>query len=182
MAKALTPRQEAFCLAYVGCLNAAQAAREAGYSMRTAKKQGSRLLTNVDLSNRIEQLKAMRFEKAAMDTEEVLHELTWLARTDMADYLKVEKDGRVILRPLNQLPAGASRCIRNIRHKTTRRGNGIEETVTEVALWDKLSALEILARHRGLFEHGAEDTQRPAAINITFTQAKPPVGWEPRKP
>lgn len=37
----LNPRQERFVLAYLACLNATQAAIEAGYSQRTAQRIGS---------------------------------------------------------------------------------------------------------------------------------------------
>lgn len=45
----MTARQRAFCEHYAACGNAAQAAREAGYSERTARSQGQRLLTNADI-------------------------------------------------------------------------------------------------------------------------------------
>lgn len=45
----MTDRQRRFAEAFAACGNAAQAAREAGYSARTARSQGQRLLTNVDI-------------------------------------------------------------------------------------------------------------------------------------
>jgi hypothetical protein len=53
--KTLTKRQDAFATEYVKDGNATQAAIRAGYSKRTAKQQGSRLLTNVDLQQRLEE-------------------------------------------------------------------------------------------------------------------------------
>lgn len=52
----MTARQRAFCEHYAACGNAAQAAREAGYSERTARSQGQRLLTNVDIAAHIRRL------------------------------------------------------------------------------------------------------------------------------
>ena len=43
----MTPKQECFCHEYLVDLNATAGAHRAGYSERTAKQQGSRLLTNV---------------------------------------------------------------------------------------------------------------------------------------
>lgn len=54
---AVTDRQKKFAEAFAACSNAAQAAREAGYSTRTARAQGARLLTNVDVADYIRQLK-----------------------------------------------------------------------------------------------------------------------------
>lgn len=45
----MNQRQRAFCEAYLKCGNAAEAARKAGYSARTARSIGQRLLTNADI-------------------------------------------------------------------------------------------------------------------------------------
>lgn len=52
----MTTRQRAFCEYYAACGNAAQAAREAGYSERTARAQAQRLLTNVDILKYVREL------------------------------------------------------------------------------------------------------------------------------
>lgn len=52
----MTDRQRKFAELYAACGSAAQAAREAGYSDRTARSQGQRLLTNVDIAVYIRQL------------------------------------------------------------------------------------------------------------------------------
>ena len=57
-------RQIAFCEAYIACGNATEAAIKAGYSPRTARSQGHRLLTNADIqrfiATRNEELKSAR--------------------------------------------------------------------------------------------------------------------------
>ena len=50
----ITLRQERFILEYILSANATQSAIKAGYSDHTAKQQGSRLLSNVDIQNEIE--------------------------------------------------------------------------------------------------------------------------------
>lgn len=52
----MTDRQRRFAEAFAACGNAAQAAREAGYSERTARSQGQRLLTNVDILKYVREL------------------------------------------------------------------------------------------------------------------------------
>ena len=49
----LTPRQDNFCAYYVATGNAAEAARKAGYTARTAHNQGHRLLKNARIQARI---------------------------------------------------------------------------------------------------------------------------------
>lgn len=45
----MNQRQRAFCEAHLKCGNAAEAARKAGYSARTARSIGQRLLTYADI-------------------------------------------------------------------------------------------------------------------------------------
>lgn len=52
----MNDRQRRFAEAFAACGNAAQAAREAGYSERTARSQGQRLLTNVDILKYVREL------------------------------------------------------------------------------------------------------------------------------
>ena len=60
----LKPRHEAFCRYYVTHLNAAEAARAAGYSERTGANQGYRLLRRPAVAARLAEL---RDEIAARD-------------------------------------------------------------------------------------------------------------------
>ena len=55
MRKLLTPRQQAFVNEYMVDLNATQAAIRAGYSVKTAEAQATRLLRNVDVRNAIQE-------------------------------------------------------------------------------------------------------------------------------
>lgn len=68
----LTPKQEMFCREYLVDLNATQAAIRAGYSVRTAKSQGQRLLTKVDVSERLKVLQGKRAEKVEVTADYVL--------------------------------------------------------------------------------------------------------------
>lgn len=62
----MNTRRERFCLEYAASGNATQAAIAAGYSTRTARSQGQRLLTKADIEARIEELKQeTRREKIA---------------------------------------------------------------------------------------------------------------------
>ncbi len=52
----MNARKERFCLEYAASGNATQAAIAAGYSPKTARSQGQRLLTNVDVKARLEEI------------------------------------------------------------------------------------------------------------------------------
>ena len=63
----LTPKQEMFAKEYLIDLNATRAAIRAGYSKRTAKPQGLRLLTYVDVANLIQKGREAKLDTKAND-------------------------------------------------------------------------------------------------------------------
>ena len=75
----LTDKQERFCQEYVVDLNSAAAARRAGYSKRTANRQGSRLLSNVDIQRRISELRDGRVKRTQVDADFVVERLRAIA-------------------------------------------------------------------------------------------------------
>ncbi len=71
----LNPRQQRFCECFVACGNATQAAKEAGYSDRTAYAQASRLLRNVKVDTRIRELQAAAAKRSEITADRVLEML-----------------------------------------------------------------------------------------------------------
>jgi phage terminase small subunit len=80
---ALTDKQEAFVREYLVDLNATQAAIRAGYSEKTAQVQSSRLLSNVMVRARIDELLDTRKEKLELDAEWVINRLMQVANRSM---------------------------------------------------------------------------------------------------
>jgi len=73
MKSKLTPKQKMFCKEYLIDLNAAQAAIRAGYSKKTAKEQGHRLLTNVHIADYVQKNMNKRSEKTEITADYVLN-------------------------------------------------------------------------------------------------------------
>lgn len=80
---ALTDKQEAFIREYLVDLNATQAAIRANYSKNTAQEQGSRLLSNVMVRARIDELLETRKQKLELDAQWVLNRLMQVANRTM---------------------------------------------------------------------------------------------------
>lgn len=72
-----------FCKEYLIDLNATQAAIRAGYSAKTAKSQGHRLLTNVDILARVKELKDKRADELELDAYWVLKRLKVISDRSM---------------------------------------------------------------------------------------------------
>jgi predicted SPOUT superfamily RNA methylase MTH1 len=71
----MTPKQAAFVREYLIDRNATQAAIRAGYSAETAKQQGSRLLTNVDVQQAVAAKEERLQKKADVTIETIAQEL-----------------------------------------------------------------------------------------------------------
>ena len=76
----MTEKQKRFCDEYIVCLNAAQAAEAAGYSRRTARSIGQRMLTNVDIKTYIDAALARLQAENVADAQEVMEYLTSVLR------------------------------------------------------------------------------------------------------
>ena len=81
---ALTPKQAQFVQEYIIDLNATAAAKRAGYSEKTAKSQGQRLLTKVDVQRAVQAAKDRRAQKTGIDKEYVVTNLKGIAEKAMA--------------------------------------------------------------------------------------------------
>lgn len=79
MAALANKRHEKFCHEYIKDMNATQAAIRTGYSEKTAKMQGSRLMTNDDIKARVAELREAYFNENIMTAQQVEYELTRIA-------------------------------------------------------------------------------------------------------
>jgi phage terminase small subunit len=152
--RGLTPRQRRFVEEYLVDLNAAAAARRAGYSARNADRIGSQLLGKTGVAAAVAAAQAERAERTRVRADDVIRELALVAFSDVGQLLDLGGDAPR-LRPAGEIPEGARRAVGAIK---VRRAGGAE--VVEVRLWDKLAALRQLGQHLGLFTERHEVTHR----------------------
>jgi hypothetical protein len=98
--------------------------------------------------------------------EAVVQELEAIASGVITDVLNWDDLGQVFLTPSERLSERSRRGIKKVKVTPTQHGNSIE-----VEMHDKLSALRLLAKHRGLLEPNSDD-QRPSMIGINVTGPK----------
>lgn len=87
----LTAKQQLFVDDYLIHFNATKAAKNAGYSEKTAYSQGQRLLKNVEISTHIE----ARLKESRMNSDEVMKMMKDIAGSNINDYMKVVERERV---------------------------------------------------------------------------------------
>ncbi|MEQ6856082.1 terminase small subunit [Lysinibacillus capsici] len=95
---ALNDRQKRFADEYIIDLNATQAAIRAGYSEKTARSQGQRLLTNVDIQAYIEERMTSHKKETIAQQEEILETLTAILRgEEKSSTLRGAGQGRQVI-------------------------------------------------------------------------------------
>lgn len=165
----LTARQERFVAEYLTDLNATQAAIRAGYSAKTAKQAGARMLTFVAVADAIAAAKTKRLERVEITQDRVLEELAILAFSDVTHYV-VDDAGYVRL--ADGAPAGANRAIASIKRHINVDDAGNSVIDAEIKLWDKPGPLKLAGRHVGLFPDRIEVTGKdggPLEIKAALT-------------
>lgn len=161
-AKVLSPKQERFAAEYLVDLNATQAAIRAGYSAKTAKEQGARLLTNVHIQAAVQKRRQQHQENTGLTVERVLQEAMRLAFFDIRKLADAE--GNPI--PISQLDDDTAAAIQGLELATERsRGEDpVETVVRKYKAADKNSALERLFKHLGLFAKDNAQTNPAEAM------------------
>lgn len=138
----LTRRQEQFVCHYLVDLNATQAAIRAGYSTKTARQMGARLLTNADIAEAVEKAMQERAERTKITQDEVMRELARIGFSDMSKFARWGPRG-VTLVHNNHLPEGVSRVVQEVSQ--SKQG-------LKFKLHDKVTALRLLGQHLGMWD------------------------------
>ena len=131
----MNARQKRFCDEYLIDCNATQAAIRAGYSPKTAKVTGAKMLTNANLKAYIdEQLERIHNEKTA-DAQEVLEYLTAVMRGQ-----HTEQTLQLI-------------------------GDGVQEIADiDVSAKERLKAAELIGKRYGMFKDNVGIDLEPVVI------------------
>lgn len=143
----LTNKQQAFVEHYLRIWNATEAARQAGYSAKTANQQGPRLLVNVGIQAAI----SARLAELKMGADEVLTRLSSHARGTMDDFVRGDY---IDLERARE--RGVMHLVKKFKVTTTTDGKDFETHRTEIELYDAQAALVQLGRHHKLFTDRVE--------------------------
>jgi phage terminase small subunit len=142
----LTQRQRRFVEHYTILGNASEAARRAGYSEATVKSAGSRLARSPAIVKALDEANAARAQRTRIDGDRVLEEVARLGFVDLADLLDWS-GGEIALKPPREIAPADRAALAQITLTTGKDGARLK-----VKLFDKLRALEILAKHLGLLK------------------------------
>lgn len=139
----LTPKQQLFVKEYMIDLNATQAAIRAGYSAKTADRIGPELLGKTCVSEAIQKQMEKREKKTDITAERVLKELAKIAFSDLNQFVEVDEDGKIKVKPSIEVDGTV---LSEISESVTQNGR-----TKKVKLHDKMKALELIGRHLAMF-------------------------------
>lgn len=135
----VTPKQEKFLKEYLIDGNATQAAIRAGYSPKTAKEQGSRLLTNVDIKKRLRELRATTSQRLQLSADVVVEKYQAVMNFSIAD---LYHEGKII--SVDDWSDIAKIAVKEIEFDATGR-------LRSAKFESKLSAMRALGEYLGIF-------------------------------
>lgn len=157
---ALTAKQQRFVDEYLIDLNATQAAIRAGFSAKTARQAGNRLLTNVDIQQAIQGGMEARSGRVAITQDMVLREL---AKIGFSDIRKVIRWGETMVRMVEAEEGGTEDMVPYHGLALIDSAEIDDDTAGAIAevsqgkeglkvkLHDKKGALVDIGRHLGMF-------------------------------
>jgi phage terminase small subunit len=146
-------RQKYFLSRYLTHFNATKAAIEAGYSERSARAIGARLLTNDDIKAEI--------DAHIMSADEAAINITEIASGDMADLMSITTSGftleLMVKDPVtgNMIVNPKTKLIKKIKQKVTtylakKEDDEDREIIeTEIELYDRHAANRDILKYRG---------------------------------
>jgi phage terminase small subunit len=134
-------RQQLFCEEYLKDLNATKAAIRAGYSEKTAYSQGQRLLKNVEIKNRLQEIR------------EKIQDENIATIKDIEEFLSLSLNGEMEEEVISVVAEieGSSKVVK---------------TKKQISLRDRIKAAELLGKRYGLWTEKQEvDINLPTFID-----------------
>ena len=144
------PKVLSFINNYLRCRSSAQAAREAGLATRV----GDALRMKPEIHAAIEAITQKAVMKYGYDASELVERTKELANVDLASF---ENPDGSFKTHLSQLDPEVRRAVKKFKAKNLwgEDANGMKIVtgqLIEVELWDKLKAIDMLAREKNIFK------------------------------
>jgi phage terminase small subunit len=156
--KVLQFKAKRFVEEYLAGASATQAALRAGYSPRNAPNQANMLMKKPEVQAAIAEGQQRLSEDTKVRATDVFRELQAVSFSDLGDILNFDGDD-IRLRPASTISSRARRAISSVKVRRVVEGRGEAAQTVEIIefkLWDKLSALDKLAKHLGLLKERVE--------------------------
>ncbi len=150
----MTPKQARFVEEYLVDMNATQAAIRAGYSIKTACAIGGENLRKPIIAAAIVEGRKDLADRTGVTQERIIEEYRRIAFADLRDLFTWDEE-RCVFVASGELTEERSAVISGVKARTVtytdKDGGSTERIELELKTYDKLKALNDLARHLGMF-------------------------------
>lgn len=167
--KPLTSKALKFCDEYAKDYNATRAAKDAGYSERTASQQACNLLKDERVQERLAVILAEQRERTQTDADKIVEEYAKIGFSNIQSLLdKSDKFKRII-----DLEPHVAACIKKVKETEVRSGIGEDQQIRiirEIELYDKLSALTSLGNHFRIFDKEGIGSPEDIEVNVNIVR------------
>ena len=149
MPKLENGRWERFCRSFVLSFNATRAAKEAGFSVKSAHSIGCRLLRNSKVSSRLQELASELLRKFEIDSDRIATEVAGVAFTHLTDVASWDSIGGLKIKPSEELSQQERAAVKKMKMKESeyimKNGTTVIKREYEIEMHPKLPALAMLA-------------------------------------
>ena len=144
----LRPQVLRFVHEYLKDLNGKQAAIRAGYSPPSAESQASDLLRVPKVAALVAKSQAQQLAKTDLSATRVLEEMRRVAMVDSSAFW-IGKGAKRRLKPPEEWTPEQGSQVASFEAliKNTEAGDGKQDLIHKLKLWDKVRALEMLGKH-----------------------------------
>jgi phage terminase small subunit len=176
----LTPKQDLFIGFYLISFNAADAWRKAGYSHNRANEEACKFLAKPKVQLEVQRRFTAIKEVQGVTQARVVAEMAKVAFASMRNFVSVDAEGQPQINltdtPDDDLDALSETSTETILEKTgvDAEGKPVFSQVrkTKIKLYDKLAALEKLARYTGVYDKETEKAAGAFADAISDIQSR----------
>jgi len=146
MPKLKSGKHEQFCQEYIVEFNGAKSATDAGFNKKSARTIACRLLTKVNIQERIAELMKDRSERTQVTQDMVVKELAIIGFSDFTKFARYTKKDGLVLENTKDIKGERTRAIQSMKQTTSKDGGSIS-----IKLHGKEKPLELLGKHLGIF-------------------------------
>jgi len=148
-------KKKRFCEEFIIDLNGSAAAIRAGYSEKTARQKAYELLNEAEVQTCIKQLQSKLSQNCEVSAEEITNELKKIAFSSIANL----HNSWIERKQFEELSQDQKDSIESIETKVLKKNIGtadkpeiVDVEYVKIKLYDKLKALENLAKRIGYYE------------------------------
>lgn len=150
--KELTEKQKKFAEEYLLDFNGARAAREAGYSEKTADRIAYENLRKPEIIEYLNKLQEKKKEKFEIDEEKVMNELSAIAFSRITDYVQISKILSLRGTAETVVTFTATSQLNDLQIAAISEIQQSDKGAIKIKLENKIEALRLIGKQIGMFK------------------------------